>query len=131
MDCSRTACDAKAWGEGPLCLVHLLAHLSEHLEEDERGDLRALLSTLSFREREIVKLRSGLGDGHGYSRLEVGRLFKLDVTAVARIEDEVATRMANPVRSRVLAGCVDRLPNDKLSNALRVGLIIKAVHESS
>ena len=41
----------------------------------ERIDL--VLKTLSYREREIIKLRYGIGDGYTYTLEEVGRIFKV------------------------------------------------------
>ncbi|MGL5097643.1 MAG: sigma-70 family RNA polymerase sigma factor, partial [Planctomycetia bacterium] len=35
-----------------------------------------VLKTLTYREREIIKLRYGLGDGYTYTLEEVGRIFK-------------------------------------------------------
>jgi len=36
-----------------------------------------VLKTLSYREREIIKLRYGIGDGYTYTLEEVGRIFKV------------------------------------------------------
>ncbi len=36
-----------------------------------------VLQTLTFREREIVKLRYGIGDGYTYTLEEVGKIFKV------------------------------------------------------
>ena len=38
-----------------------------------------MLRRLSYREREIIKLRYGLGDGYTYTLEEVGHIFKVMV----------------------------------------------------
>ena len=50
-----------------------------------------VLKTLTYREREIIKLRYGLGDGYTYTLEEVGRIFKVTRERVRQIE-EVALR---------------------------------------
>jgi RNA polymerase primary sigma factor len=48
--------------------------------------LGGVLATLTYREREILKLRYGLGDGYIYWREEVGRIFKVTDKRVHQIE---------------------------------------------
>ena len=43
-----------------------------------------VLKTLSYREREIIKLRYGLGDGYSYTLEEVGHIFKVTRDASGR-----------------------------------------------
>src|SRR6202012_2649277 len=45
-----------------------------------------VLKTLTYREREIIKLRYGLGDGYTYTLEEVGRIFKVTRERVRQIE---------------------------------------------
>ena len=45
-----------------------------------------MLKTLTYREREIIKLRYGLGDGYSYTLEEVGRIFKVTRERVRQIE---------------------------------------------
>ena len=47
-----------------------------------KDKIEQVLKTLTYREREIIKLRYGLGDGYTYTLEEVGRIFK--VTREAR-----------------------------------------------
>ena len=42
-----------------------------------RERINEVLNTLTFREREIIKLRYGIGDGYTYTLEEVGRIFKV------------------------------------------------------
>jgi len=45
-----------------------------------------LLKTLTFREREIIRLRYGLVDGYSYTLEECGRIFKVTRERVRQIE---------------------------------------------
>src|SRR5690606_35006061 len=84
-------------------------HASESpLNEASRGMLRAkiddLLKTLTWREREIIKLRYGLGDGYTYTLEEVGRIFKVTRERVRQIEAKAVRKLQHPVRSQQLEG---------------------------
>lgn len=69
--------------------------------------IEAVLKTLTYREREIIKLRYGLGDGYTYTLEEVGRIFKVTRERVRQIEAKAVKKLQHPVRSRVLEGFVD------------------------
>ena len=43
-------------------------------------------ANLSYREREIIKLRYGIGDGYTYTLEEVGRIFKVSRERICSIE---------------------------------------------
>jgi RNA polymerase primary sigma factor len=62
-----------------------------------------VLSTLTFREREIVKLRYGIGDGYTYTLEEVGRIFRVTRERVRQIEAQAVRKLRHPVRARALA----------------------------
>ncbi|HVW02634.1 MAG TPA: RNA polymerase sigma factor RpoD, partial [Planctomycetaceae bacterium] len=63
-----------------------------------------VLKTLTYREREIIKLRYGLGDGYTYTLEEVGRIFKVTRERVRQIEAKAVRKLQHPVRSRQLEG---------------------------
>ncbi|QDV23048.1 sigma-70 family RNA polymerase sigma factor [Aureliella helgolandensis] len=69
-----------------------------------RDKIDDLLKSLTFREREIIKLRYGLVDGYSYTLEEVGRIFKVTRERVRQIEAKAVSKMQNPVRSQHLAG---------------------------
>jgi len=69
-----------------------------------REKIEGLLKTLTYREREIIRLRYGLGDGYTYTLEEVGRIFKVTRERVRQIEAKAVKKLQNPVRSRVLEG---------------------------
>jgi len=67
----------------------------------------AVLKTLSYREREIIKLRYGIGDGYTYTLEEVGRIFKVTRERVRQVEAKAIRKLQHPVRSRKLEGFLD------------------------
>ena len=78
------------------------------LQNASRGLLRekidSLLKTLTYREREIIRLRYGLGDGYTYTLEEVGRIFKVTRERVRQIEAKAVRKLQNPIRSEKLSG---------------------------
>ena len=68
-----------------------------------------VLKTLTYREREIIKLRYGLGDGYTYTLEEVGRIFKVTRERVRQIEAKAVRKLQHPVRSRQLQGFLEGL----------------------
>jgi RNA polymerase primary sigma factor len=75
-----------------------------------REKLESVLHTLSFREREIIKLRYGIGTGYTYTLEEVGRIFKVTRERVRQIEAKSLRKLQHPIRSRMLEGFVEGLP---------------------
>ena len=75
-----------------------------------RGRINDLLKTLTFREREIIRLRYGLGDGYTYTLEEVGRIFKVTRERVRQIEAKAVRKLQHPVRLKQLAGFADAEP---------------------
>ena len=71
-----------------------------------RDKIESLLKTLTYREREIIRLRYGLGDGYTYTLEEVGRIFKVTRERVRQIEAKAVRKLQNPVRSQHLEGFV-------------------------
>jgi RNA polymerase primary sigma factor len=69
-----------------------------------REKIDGLLKTLTYREREIIRLRYGLGDGYTYTLEEVGRIFKVTRERVRQIEAKAVRKLQHPVRSQQLAG---------------------------
>ena len=73
-----------------------------------REKIDALLKTLTYREREIIRLRYGLGDGYTYTLEEVGRIFKVTRERVRQIEAKAVKKLQHPVRSQQLEGFFER-----------------------
>ncbi len=68
-----------------------------------RGKIDELLKTLTFREREIIRLRYGLVDGYSYTLEECGRIFKVTRERVRQIEAKAVAKLQSPSRSDRLA----------------------------
>ncbi|MEM1303943.1 MAG: sigma-70 family RNA polymerase sigma factor, partial [Planctomycetota bacterium] len=71
-----------------------------------RDRIEELLKTLTFREREIIRLRYGLADGYSYTLEEVGRIFKVTRERVRQIEAKAVAKLQHPVRSQMLSSFV-------------------------
>src|SRR5262245_15644828 len=69
-----------------------------------RQKIDNLLKTLTWREREIIRLRYGLQDGYTYTLEEVGRIFKVTRERVRQIEAKAVRKLQHPVRSMHLEG---------------------------
>jgi RNA polymerase primary sigma factor len=78
-------------------------------QEMLKDKIDTVLKTLTYREREIIKLRYGLGDGYTYTLEEVGRIFKVTRERVRQIEAKAVRKLQHPVRSKQLKGFLDTL----------------------
>ena len=67
-----------------------------------RQRINDVLKTLTYREREILKLRYGIGDGYTYTLEEVGRIFKVTRERVRQVEAKALRKLQHPVRQRRL-----------------------------
>ncbi|MFM7136012.1 MAG: sigma-70 family RNA polymerase sigma factor, partial [Planctomycetota bacterium] len=67
-----------------------------------RERIDSLLKTLTYREREIIRLRYGLTDGYTYTLEEVGRIFRVTRERVRQIEAKAVKKLQHPVRSKQL-----------------------------
>ena len=74
-----------------------------------RQRIEQVLRGLTYREREIIKLRYGIGDGYTYTLEEVGRIFKVTRERVRQVEAKAIRKLQHPVRARKLDGFVDRM----------------------
>ena len=68
-----------------------------------RSRIGDVLRTLTYREREILKLRYGIGDGYTYTLEEVGRIFKVTRERVRQVESKAIRKLQHPVRRQRLA----------------------------
>ena len=68
-----------------------------------------VLESLTFREREIIKLRYGIGDGYTYTLEEVGRIFRVTRERVRQIEAKAIRKLQHPIRARKLSGFLEGL----------------------
>jgi len=76
-------------------------------QEMLKDKMERVLDSLTFREREIIKLRYGIGDGYTYTLEEVGRRFKVTRERVRQIEAKALRKLQHPIRSRKLEGFLE------------------------
>lgn len=74
-----------------------------------RSRINDVLKTLTYREREILKLRYGVGDGYTYTLEEVGRIFKVTRERVRQVESKAIRKLQHPVRKRRLSSFIDQV----------------------
>jgi RNA polymerase primary sigma factor len=70
--------------------------------------IEQVLKSLTYREREIIKLRYGIGDGYTYTLEEVGKIFKVTRERVRQVEAKAIRKLQHPVRCRKLEGFLDK-----------------------
>ncbi len=74
------------------------------LLKDKLGDV---LSSLNGRERKVLELRFGLGDGYARTLEEVGKQFKVTRERIRQIEAKALRKMRHPTRIRQLQGFLE------------------------
>ncbi|MBY0310674.1 MAG: sigma-70 family RNA polymerase sigma factor [Phycisphaerales bacterium] len=73
-----------------------------------KSRIELVLKSLTYREREIIKLRYGIGDGYTYTLEEVGRIFKVTRERVRQVEAKAIKKLQHPVRAKKLEGFIDQ-----------------------
>ena len=76
--------------------------------------IEEVLKTLTYREREIIKLRYGIGDGYTYTLEEVGKIFKVTRERVRQVEAKAIRKLQHPVRARKLEGFLENISPQSL-----------------
>ena len=69
--------------------------------------IHSMLDSLSYREREILKLRFGLGDGYNYTLSEVAYIFQVTRERIRQIEERALRRLRDPRCSADLVEFLD------------------------
>jgi len=78
-----------------------------------KDKIEHVLKSLTYREREIIRLRYGLGDGYSYTLEETGRIFKVTRERIRQIESKALKKLQHTTRSTHLKGFVqDFMPTD-------------------
>ena len=72
-----------------------------------REDLEGVLGTLTFREREVLRLRYGLADGHTKTLEEVGSVFRVTRERIRQIEAKALRKLRQPQRHTALSEHLD------------------------
>jgi RNA polymerase primary sigma factor len=74
------------------------------LLKDRMGDV---LGSLTERERQVLELRFGLGDGNARTLEEVGQQFRVTRERIRQIEAKALRKMRHPTRIRQLNGFLE------------------------
>jgi RNA polymerase primary sigma factor len=74
------------------------------LLKDKLGDV---LCSLTERERQVLELRFGLGDGNARTLEEVGQQFRVTRERIRQIEAKALRKMRHPTRLKQLDGFLD------------------------
>ena len=82
--------------------------LDTHMDRQMvRRRIDRVLETLSYREREIIKLRYGLGDGYNYTLSEVADIFQVTRERIRQIEARAFQRLQDSDQLAKLARMLD------------------------
>lgn len=72
------------------------------MRESLQQELQDLLAELTSRERDVIQMRFGLGDGQSHSLAEIGKVLELSRERVRQIESKALQKLRQPKRrSRV------------------------------
>jgi RNA polymerase primary sigma factor len=97
--------------------------VKDHREEDPlrnvnqqslRSCVARALEGLSYREREILRLRFGLADGYSYTLEEVGTIFSVTRERVRQIEAKAVAKLRQPEFQLDASGFVDDTALDRV-----------------
>ncbi|MFM7521868.1 MAG: RNA polymerase sigma factor RpoD/SigA [Planctomycetota bacterium] len=80
-----------------------------------RHSIAEALSGLTYREREILRLRFGLADGYSYTLEEVGTIFSVTRERVRQIEAKAVEKLRQPGMQGALAGFVSDAALERLA----------------
>ena len=91
------------------------SHLGDFIKDDNmpvpedaaaytilREQIEEVLSTLTEREQQVLRLRFGLDDGHQRTLEEVGKIFHVTRERIRQIEAKAIRRIKQPSRARKL-----------------------------
>jgi len=84
------------------------------MQEMLKNGIEQVLRSLTYREREIIRLRYGLGDGYSYTLEETGRIFKVTRERIRQIESKAMRKLQHSTRADHLKGFMEAMfPNAK------------------
>ena len=79
------------------------------MREALQRDLQNLLAELTDRERDVILMRFGMGDGNSYSLAEIGRALDLSRERVRQIESKALQKLRQPKRRNLVRDYMDAL----------------------
>ncbi|WP_448573089.1 RNA polymerase sigma factor SigC [Trichothermofontia sp.] len=87
---------------GDLLETDALSPEESLMQDALRHDLLQLMADLTSRERDVIQMRFGLGDGHPYSLAEIGRALDLSRERVRQIEAKALQKLRQPKRRNLI-----------------------------
>ncbi len=83
---------------GDLLETDELSPESKMMRESLQQELQDLLAELTSRERDVIQMRFGLGDGQSHSLAEIGKVLELSRERVRQIESKALQKLRQPKR---------------------------------
>lgn len=83
-------------------------------QEGLKERIKEVLATLTYREREIIKLRYGLGNGYTYTLAETGTVFKVGPERIRQIQAKALQKLRFPRHLNLLARLLLKPPRAPL-----------------
>ncbi len=74
--------------------------------------LEQILNTLTYREREVFKMRKGLGGSKFHTLDEVAQHFQVTPARITQIEEKTARKLWHPVRMRMVEALPETIRRD-------------------
>ncbi|HVT89696.1 MAG TPA: restriction endonuclease [Tepidisphaeraceae bacterium] len=103
-------------------MMHLVEHIKRSLNDAQRVRLDEtidhLYKALTYREREILKLLYGWGDGYTYTHAECGSIFKLSEKQIIDIEAKILQKFAHQVHFQKLKPFIAIYPFSRPQNTV-------------
>lgn len=87
-----------------------------------KAGIEDVLQSLSYREREIIRLRYGLSDGYAYTLSEIGKIFSVTRERIRQIETVAMHKLQQPTCAKRLAGFLEYPPHVKMDQYEPVNL---------
>ena len=72
------------------------------LELEKQQRIAKVLNTLPYREREIIKMRFGLGCGYAYTLAATAKAFGITPECVRQVQVRAMRRLKQPSRTEAL-----------------------------
>jgi hypothetical protein len=99
--CTVVDCPNRVWAVGTWCKRHFLERLNALSLGDDlyfKDALERALCSLSYLERQVLKLRTGIDADRRYSVTECARIFRLDTSRVRAIEQRAFKKFRLSIR---------------------------------
>ncbi len=87
---------------------------NDFIKNEASSKINEMLKTLNYREREIIKMRFGIGDGYDFTLQELADIFKVTRERIRQIEDRAIKKLQQPHRAQHLASLIDLEPTNSL-----------------